>query len=98
MVISSWNLTGSPGARANNATIINRRITSPDRRGANLSAQLPTPFVPCAFTENAAPGKALDNGAGDPALSNMSGRDGEVDRARLISIRKYYFHRSRLYS
>ncbi|MHA6758525.1 hypothetical protein [Streptacidiphilus sp. PAMC 29251] len=76
-VISGWDITGSLDIYANNVTVIDSRITSTNWWGINLRKGFSGLRV-LHTTIVGVPGKGLDNGGEDYAVSNMGGSSVEV--------------------
>jgi hypothetical protein len=76
-VISGWDLRGSLDIYANNVTVTDCRITSTNWWGVNLRPGFTgLKVLRCVLT--GVPGKGLDNGGSDYAVSNMGNGSIEV--------------------
>lgn len=76
-VISGWDLTGSLDVYANNVTVIDSRITSTNWWGVNLRPGYTGLRILHSYLTGV-PGRGLDNGGEDYAMSNMGTGSVEV--------------------
>jgi hypothetical protein len=76
-VIRGWDITGSLDVYADNVTIIDSRVTSTNWWGINLRAGFSGLRI-LHTTITGVPGKGMDNGGEDYAVSNMGGSSVEV--------------------